>query len=453
MSGYPEWLPEDRLVEQNIIRIIQERFELFGFAPIETRSVERLNVILAKGETDKEIYTLRRLQASEHEGDKDIGLHFDLTVPFARYVIENRNSLLFPFRRYQIQKAWRGEKPGLGRYREFLQADFDIVDSRPLGVHSDIEIIQVTDDIFSILPIPKVQLLVNKRKLLEGFYRAIGIEKVTDVLRIIDKLDKIGPEKVLFYLVEDLSIPEKKAEKCLQFGKIKSSKVEELRKSVHSFGLVHPLIEDGIEELCAILDDSSERETSSIVADLSIARGFDYYTGTVCEVKFDQFPNYPTIAAGGRYDNLVSDGKTKLQGIGMSIGITRILGTVLHEGLLYSDRKVPSTVMIALVSEQSRKQSNMIARKLRSRGIPCEVFPHALKYGKQISYADGKGIPYVWFPDESGEGNGEIRDLRIREQYPANPETWSPQEKDMKVQIVKDDEAMNEILNNNNYTK
>lgn len=453
LSGYPEWLPEDRMVEQNFINIIQDRFELYGFTPIQTRCVEPLEVILAKGETDKEIYTLRRLHAAENEADKGIGLHFDLTVPFSRYVIENRNDISFPFRRYQIQKAWRGERPGLGRYREFLQADIDIVDSRALNIQSDIEIIQVVDDILSLLPIPKVRLLVNNRKLLEGFYRALGIDAITETLRIIDKLDKIGEEKVLLFLTEDLGMERIKAEKCLQFGKIKTNNPEELKKSVASFKMTHPLIEEGIDELCAVLDDSNERAASNIVIDLSIARGFDYYTGTVCEAKFEQFPKYPSIAAGGRYDNLVSDGKSKLPGVGMSIGITRILGLVLHERLLISSRKVPSVVLVALVSEQSRKQSNTIARILRQRGIACEIFPHALKYGKQIAYANAKEIPFVWFPDESGVGNGQVRDLQTREQVDADPQTWTPPQEQMEVRIVKNEETLNALLSNKTYVE
>jgi histidyl-tRNA synthetase len=175
LSGYPEWLPEDKIVEQKIIKTIQETFELYGYAPIETRSVEPLNVILSKGETDKEIYTLRRLQATEDEDNKEIGLHFDLTVPFARYVVENMNELVFPFRRYQIQKAWRGERPGLGRYREFLQADIDIVDTRPLTIQSDIEIVELISDTLSKLPLPRIQFHINNRKLLEGFYNGLAL--------------------------------------------------------------------------------------------------------------------------------------------------------------------------------------------------------------------------------------------------------------------------------------
>jgi histidyl-tRNA synthetase len=453
LSGYPEWLPEDRIVEQKLIKMIQDTFELYGFTSIETRSVEPLDVILSKGETDKEIYCLRRLQATEEETDKGIGLHFDLTVPFARYVLENRSKLTFPFRRYQIQKAWRGERPGLGRYREFLQADIDIVDSQALTIQSDIEILKVISKILSLLPIPKTNLLINNRKLLEGFYRALEISKIHEVLRLVDKLDKIGEEKVTRCLVDDLGLSSTAAEKCVQLGKIKGNQAQEIQDLVKAFNLSHPLLTEGIDELCSVLKSLSESVGSNVIADLSIARGFDYYTGIVCEGKFADFPKYPTIAAGGRYDTLVSDKLIKLPGVGMSMGITRILGLALHEGLINASRQTPTCVLIALISEERRQQSFAIADILRDRGIPCEVYPRPDKYGKQISYADTKGIPYIWFPSENGDSTGEIRNLSKREQQPDDPKVWEPTKDDLRVNIVKNSNAFQSILENQKYCK
>lgn len=451
LSGYPEWLPEDRIVEQKFLEIIQKKFELYGFTSIETRAVEPLDVILKKGETDKEIYTLRRLQAEAEEEDKGLGLHFDLTVPFARYVIENKGKLSFPLRRYQMQKAWRGERPGLGRYREFLQADIDLIDNQPLTTQSDIEIIRVINDILTELPIPKVNLFVNNRKLLEGFYRALGIEKITETLRIIDKLAKIGEEKVLLFLTEDLNIPTESAKKCIEFGKIKGSNPQKIRDEVNAFNLTHPLIAEGLEELCEILNAFTETTESNVLADLSIARGFDYYTGMVCEGRFADFPKYPTVVAGGRYDNLISDNSVKLPGVGISFGVTRILGLVLHEGLIRASRKTPSCVLIALVSDETRSKSFEIANVLRNRGIPCEIYSRPDKYGKQISYADTKGIPFVWFPSESDEGTGELRDLRTREQSVADPNVWTPDKKDLEILIIQDEESLKKALENKKY--
>ena len=453
LSGYPEWLPEDRMVEQSIIDTIRAKFELHGFAPVETRSVEALEVILAKGETDKEIYILRRLQAPEEEADKSIGLHFDLTVPFARYVVENRNDLSFPFRRYQIQKAWRGERPGLGRYREFLQADVDIVDTRPLSIHSDIEIVALMAEILDSLPLPRTQFRVNNRKLLEGFYVALGIKNTASVLRVVDKLDKIGEEKVMASLVDDLKLPLKAAEGCVGLGTIRESTPEQLHHAVSARGIRHPLIEEGLSELFTLLQQVPSTTNTSIVADLSVARGFDYYTGTVCEVKFVDLPKYPTIAAGGRYDSLVSDGKNSLPGMGMSIGITRMLGVVLHEGVLRISRKVPSAVMIAMASDEGRTTANGIAEKLRKRGIACEVFPHPLKYGKQIAYADKNGIPFVWFPVEDGARDGEVLDMRSKIQIPANSDSWMPAHSDLIPQVVLDQDAMASLYRNRTYAR
>jgi histidyl-tRNA synthetase len=341
----------------------------------------------------------------------------------------------------------------LGRYREFLQADIDLIDSRPLTIQSDIEIIQVIRDILAALPIPAVTLLVNNRKLLDGFYRALGIEQIAEVLRIMDKLDKIGEEKVRFYLIEELGIPCDAAERCIRLGQIRGNTAMEIRKRVEECGLQHPRLQEGLDELCTVLDIFGEQAGCRVTADLSIARGFDYYTGTVCEGKFDQFPRYPTVVAGGRYDHLATDNAAKLPGVGMSLGVTRILGLVLHEGLIRASRKTPVCVMVALVSEETRPRSLKIAQILRERGIPCEVYTRPDAYGKQIAYADGKGIPYVWFPSETGLGSGELRDLRKRTQIPADPHHWTPAREDLAVTIQWDDAARQALLVNPKYCK
>jgi histidyl-tRNA synthetase len=450
LSGYPEWLPEDRLVEQAFVELIQSKFELYGFTPLETRAVEPLPVLLAKGETDKEIYLLRRLQASENESDQGVGLHFDLTVPLARYVVENRSKLVFPFRRYQIQKAWRGETPGLGRYREFLQADIDIVDEQPLTIHSDQEIVQTVNEVLTSLPIPEIQLLVNHRKILEGIYEGLGIDAITDVLRLMDKLDKVGEANVYQQLLA-LGLSDQTAGKCLQAGKIHGQDGDRLYQAIKALGVTHPLLDEGFDELGYLLTVCNHHTKSAVYADLSIARGLDYYTGMVCEGRFVQFPHYPTIVAGGRYDNLVTDETLKLPGVGVSIGVTRILGLVLGEGLLKCSRKTPSCVLIALISDALRDKSMETARVLRSRGICCEVFPRPVRYGKQIAYADKKGIPYVWFPDETGQSTGEVRDIRTGNQVAADPMMWIPGSNDFSVRVRKNAVALQELLERGAY--
>src|SRR5689334_11687280 len=202
LSGFPEWLPDGRIIEQHVLDVLRRTFELYGFAPLETRAVEPLDQLLRKGETSKEVYLLRRLQGdSEDASDSTLGLHFDLTVPFARYVLENAGKLQFPFRRYQIQKCWRGERPQEGRYREFLQADIDIVDRDTLPTHYEAELPLIIADVLSGLPIPPIRIQVNNRKVLQGFYRGLGIADPDEAIRIVDKIDKIGPAAVAKELV------------------------------------------------------------------------------------------------------------------------------------------------------------------------------------------------------------------------------------------------------------
>src|SRR5689334_7543734 len=220
LSGFPEWLPDQRMIELHVLDRLRTTFELYGFAPLETRAVEPLAELLRNGETSKEVYLLRRLQAESDTEDDALGLHFDLTVPFARYVLENAGKLQFPFRRYQIQKVWRGERPQEGRYREFLQADIDVVDRDTLPTHYETEIPLVIGDALAALPIPPVRILVNNRKLAEGFYRGLGLTEPDKALQAIDKLDKIGPQKVAELLVATAGADETQAKACLALAEI-----------------------------------------------------------------------------------------------------------------------------------------------------------------------------------------------------------------------------------------
>ena len=222
ISGFPEWLPPQRMIEQYALDRIRTTFELYGFAPLETRAVEPLDQLLRKGETSKEVYLLRRLQADDGDTGEDLGLHFDLTVPFARYVLENAGKLVFPFRRYQIQKVWRGERPQEGRYREFAQADIDIVDRDSIPFHYEAEIPLVVADALGGLPIPPIRILVNNRKVCEGFYRGVGVPDPAEALRAVDKLDKIGPARVAALLAETAGATEAQAKACLALAEISS---------------------------------------------------------------------------------------------------------------------------------------------------------------------------------------------------------------------------------------
>jgi histidyl-tRNA synthetase len=436
LSGFPEWLPEQRLVEQELLDRIRARFELHGFVPIETRAVEPLDQLLAKGETDKEIYVLRRLQAEPDSDDAGLGLHFDLTVPFARYVLENRGRLQFPLRRYQMQKSWRGERPQEGRYREFLQVDADIVGQDALGLHADAELLAVAHDVLGSLPIPPVTVMVNNRKVLEGCYRALGVKDTQATLRTVDKLDKIGAEAVRAQLVERVGVEQAQARTCLEIARI-SSPDASFADAVRALGLRDELLDEGLAELTEVMRAAARLPAGRTVANLRIARGLDYYTGTVYEAVMAGHEDLGTICAGGRYDDLASAGAgVRYPGVGVSIGVTRILGRLFGLGLLEASRRTPSCVLVALPSEAERERSQAVAAALRARGIPCEVADQPARYGRQIRGAERKGIPFVWFPVGEASGGHEVRDIRSGEQHPADPGRWAPPEEDLRVRLV-----------------
>lgn len=430
ISGFPEWLPEQKMVEQAYIEAIRKQFELFGFAPIETRAVEPLDHLLQKGETDKEIYVLRRLQAEENGEDSNLGLHFDLTVPLARYVAQNQANLAFPFKRYQIQKVWRGERPQVGRYREFYQADIDVIGQGALPLSFDAEMPLLLHKVMGSLPLPKLTLMINNRKLMEGFYRGLGIEEIGPVLRAVDKLAKIGPEGVRTILVDECKVSHETAGLCLALAQIRTPDTGFVEQ-VQALGVKHSLLDEGLEELRFVMELLEELPTGSAVANLSIARGLDYYTGTVYEGLLEGHENLGSVCSGGRYDNLVQGGRHAYPGIGVSIGLTRILVPFFAEGLISSFRATPTCVLVALNAEDSRKRSMMVADQLRERGIPAEVFPSPQKFGKQIKYAEKKGIPFVWFPSFDAGEVDRVRDIRTGDQVDAEAASWTPSDEDI----------------------
>ncbi|MDI5939134.1 histidine--tRNA ligase [Micromonospora harpali] len=431
ISGFPEWTPAQRMIEQFVLDRIRATFELYGFAPLETRSVEPLDQLLRKGETSKEVYVLRRLQADADgpAGDDALGLHFDLTVPFARYVLENAGKLQFPFRRYQIQKVWRGERPQEGRYREFLQADIDIVDRDTLPAHYEAEMPLVIGDALRSLPIPPVTIQVNNRKICEGFYRGIGLTDPEAALRAVDKLDKIGPAKVAELLAETAGASEAQAKACLALAEI-SAPDASFADAVRGLGVTHPLLDEGVAELVAVVETAAAHSPGLCVADLRIARGLDYYTGTVYETSLAGYERFGSICSGGRYDNLVSAGGASFPGVGISIGVSRLLGLLFGAGALTVSRSVPTCVLVAVTSEERRAASNAVADALRRRGVPTEVAPSAAKFGKQIRHAERRGIPYVWFPGADGAPD-EVKDIRSGEQVVAAAGEWTPPRADL----------------------
>lgn len=426
ISGFPEWSPANRVVEQYFLDRIRRVFELHGFASVETRAVEPLETLLSKGETSKEVYLLRRLQAEDSGKDSELGLHFDLTVPFARYVLENSGKLQFPFRRYQIQKVWRGERPQEGRYREFYQCDIDIVDRDELPSHYEAEIPLVIGDVFAELPLPKATIQVNNRKVLEGFYRGLGIADPMETMRIVDKLDKIGPSGVAAELVAG-GVTEAQAKACLALAEI-SSPDASFADEVAKLGVTDPLLEEGLAELVAVVDTAAAQNPGLCRAELKIARGLDYYTGTVYETQLAGYERFGSVCSGGRYDNLASSGSDRFPGVGISIGLSRLLGVMFGQNALSASRGVPTCVLVALTVEDDRPAAMRTAAALRARGIAVEVSPSAAKFGKQIRYAERRGIPFVWF---SGPDGDSVKDIRSGDQVAAEASGWAPPEEDL----------------------
>lgn len=431
LSGFPEYLPAGRIVEQRVLDVVRSTFELHGFAPIETRAVEPLEQLARKGEIDKEIYVVKRLHAADDDA-AELGLHFDLTVPFARWVLEHAGHLQFPFRRYQMQKVWRGERPQEGRYREFLQVDIDIVGQGALAAHHDVEIPLVALDVFRRLHdeigLPTATIHVNNRKLSEGFYRGLGIDEPAAVLQRVDKYDKVGPAVVHSLLVDELELSDEQASKCVALAGIHGSD-DAFVDEVRALGVQHPMLDEGLDELAQLVRVAN---SDSLVVDLKIARGLDYYTGTVYETFLDGSEHLGSVASGGRYDSLAADGKQVFPGVGYSFGITRILAPLISKGRVSADRVVPSVVLVAVDHEDTREQSIGVANALRARGIACEVAPKADKFGKQIRYAERRGIPFVWF------GESSVKDIRSGEQVDADPASWEPPTDDLRPGIVVD---------------
>jgi histidyl-tRNA synthetase len=436
LSGFPEWTPAQRIVEQRVVDHLRATFELYGFAPLETRAVEPLDQLLRKGETSKEVYVLRRLQAAQEGEDsgETLGLHFDLTVPFARYVLENAGKLAFPFRRYQIQKVWRGERPQEGRYREFLQADIDVVDRDTLPFHYEVEIPLVIGDALGGLPIPPVRIQVNNRKLCQGFYRGLGLEDPEAALRAVDKLDRVGRAGVADLLVRTAGASAEQAKACLALAEI-SAPDGSFVDAVRALGVSDPLLDEGLDELVRVVEAAREHSPGLLEADLKIVRGLDYYTGTVYETVLQGYEKAGSICSGGRYDNLATSGNDRYPGVGISIGVSRMLGVLFGASALGISRPVPTCVVVALPAEEQRPASDRIAAALRQRGIATEVSPSAAKFGKQIRYAERRGIPYVWFPGSDGASD-EVKDIRSGDQAAADASTWQPPADDLQPRII-----------------
>lgn len=442
ISGFPEWLPSERAVEQALIDTVRHTFELHGFIGIETCAVETGASLLKKGETSKEIYLLSRLQDVSSDAhvpvEERLGLHFDLTVPLSRYVLEHSGQLAFPFKRWQIQKVWRGERPQGGRFREFYQADIDVIGDGVLPEHYEVELPLVMCEALQKLQkfgLPTALIHVNNRKLSEGFYRGIGLTDIESTLREIDKLDKIGADEVKQLLCDNCGATSEQADACLELATISTNDPQELTDAFNQLCEKHHidrlsenyhLAEQGLQTICTIIREAERIQPHSVIADCKIARGLDYYTGSVYETFIEGAPELGSICSGGRYDSLVNKGNKKYPGVGLSIGLSRLLSYLLKTLHATANRQSPAAVMVAVWNENDRHLSNAIASTLRSRGICADVAPQANKIGKQIKYADKLGIPYLWFPATTESEQQSVKNIITGEQVEADPLSWVP---------------------------
>ena len=419
ISGFPEWLPELRAVELQWLDKIRAVFESYGFCSIETPSVEELDVIAAKGEdVDKEIYVLERLHKQEGDKDARLALHFDQTVPLARYVAQHFGDLTFPFKRYQMQKVWRGERPQVGRMREFYQCDIDVINIDNLPIHFDAEVAAICYEALAALDIGRVQLRISNRKILLGMLDALKVEDPVAVTRFIDKLEKLGKDEIACLLIDEVGLSTEHTDRILQLA---------ATQDLNTITPENDMMKEGVEELSFVMDQLSHLPDGAARADLSIVRGLDYYTGTVYETQLLDVPGFTgSVCSGGRYDDLAGNYINKhLPGVGISIGFSRLFDVLRQAGKIEAGAKSPAQVLVLLPSEERRSAASEAARTLRSRGMNVELYHAPQKIGKQMGYAEKKGIPYVWFPPFEDGQEHEVKNMATGDQSKADPQDWN----------------------------
>jgi len=436
--GVMELLPRDQIAFQRMLDVIRRNYERFGFLPVETPVFELSEVLLTKtgGETERQVYFVQSTgalnNAEENKGGMpELALRFDLTVPLARYVAEHEHDLAFPFRRYQIQRVYRGERAQRGRFREFYQCDIDVIGKDALSVRYDAEMPAVIHAVFSELGIGPFTVQLNNRKLLRGFFEGLGIadgERQMLVLREVDKIDKRGPEAVRETLMgEAFALSAEVAGKILDFVQVRSTSHADALAKLAALGQGTDMLNQGIGELRDVIEllRSYGVPEKNYAINFSIARGLDYYTGTVYETILDDFPQIGSICSGGRYENLASSyTRSKLPGVGISIGATRLFWQLREAGILSAaDSSVE--VLVGLMDDARLPESLEIARLLRAGGIHTEVQLEAKKIAKQFQYADRAGIRFMvlFGEDEAARGVVTVKDLRRQEQFEvARPE-------------------------------
>ena len=416
LSGFMELLPQPQQQMERMMQILRETYALYGFTPLDTPIIEASEVLLAKGggETEKQIYRFQK-------GDADLALRFDLTVPLAKYVALHGGELSFPFRRYQIGKVYRGERAQRGRFREFYQADIDVIGDGKLDITNEAEIPSIIYQTFTRLGLKRFQIRVNNRKILNGFYAMLGLtEQSGAIMRTVDKLDKIGPDKVRELLLSDCGLREDQAAEILKFIAITGSNAEVLAALEGYMGR-HELFDTGLSELKTVvkyLADFGVPEENFAV-DLTIARGLDYYTGTVYETTLLDHPEIGSVCSGGRYDNLAEYYTDRqLPGVGISIGLTRLFYVLGEQGMLNLDLPTAPADVLVLPMTEDLAPAISLSTRLRGAGVRTQLYTEQKKFKAKMNYADNIGVPYVIFlgDDEIAAGVVACKDMKTGEQ-------------------------------------
>ena len=421
LSGFMELLPARQTQFERMLETLRTTYALYGFTPLDTPVIESAEILLAKGggETEKQIYRFTK-------GDSDLALRFDLTVPLAKYVALHYGDLAFPFRRYQIGKVYRGERAQRGRFREFYQADIDIIGDGKLDILNEAEIPAIIYSTFTKLGISKFKIKVNNRKLLNGFYTMNGMDsKAGDIMRTVDKLDKIGSEKVRQLLIDEVKMLPCKAENVLDFMAIKGSNAEVIA-ALERFKGMDATFDTGLEELKTVaryLSDFGVPEENFAI-DLTIARGLDYYTGTVYETEMTEHPEIGSVCSGGRYDNLAEYYTDKqLPGVGISIGLTRLFYVLGEQGLLSDEIITAPCDALVIPMTEDLGFAISAATALRQAGVRTQLYCEKKKFKAKMSYADKLSIPFVVLvgEDEIKEGLLSVKDMGSGEQVKLSP--------------------------------
>ena len=416
LSGFMELLPAPQVQMERIMQVLRETYALYGFYPLDTPLIESSEVLLAKGggETEKQIYRFTK-------GDSDLSLRFDLTVPLAKYVAQHYGELTFPFRRFQIGKVYRGERAQRGRFREFYQADIDVIGDGKLDIINEAEVPSIIYKTFTSLGLERFKIRINNRKVLNGFFAILGLtEKAGDVMRTIDKLEKIGAEKVKTILVDDFGVAAETADELLAFIQTPGG-TEGILAALEGYKGKNEVFDQGADELKTVAQymQAFGVPADHFEIDLTIARGLDYYTGTVYETAMLDHPEIGSICSGGRYDNLAEYYTDKqLPGVGISIGLTRLFYVLGEQGYLNDKmNRAPADVLILPMTDDMGA-AIALATSLRDAGIRTQLYSEQKKFKHKIGYADKLGIPYVIFlgEDEIRENVLAVKDMETGEQ-------------------------------------